>query len=233
MNQNSLSKVQRLKEVLLINLLGELPTIAFGPRLRKLLYRFIFAIIDNSVYIQNGVEFIGTNQIEIGSDVHIFKGVRIDAKGENNKIILEKGVALEKDVTIGALDNTCVQIGEGTFIGPGACIAGPGNITIGKRCLIAAHTGIFSNNHNFADPTKYIVDQGITRQGIVIEDDCWIGHNVTVLDGVTIGEGSVIGAGAVVSKNIPPYSIAVGVPAKVVKKRDAKELVFNYQSSNE
>ncbi|MGJ5673080.1 MAG: acyltransferase [Nostochopsis sp.] len=233
MNQKSLSKVQRIKEVLLINLLGELPTIAFGPSFRRLLYPFIFARIDNSVYIQNGVEFIGTNQIEIGSDVHIFKGVRIDAKGENNKITLKKGVALEKDVTIGALDNTCVQIGEGTFIGPGACIAGSGDVTIGKRCLIAAHTGIFANNHNFADPTKYIVDQGISRQGIVIEDDCWIGHNVTVLDGVTIGEGSVIGAGAVVNQDIPPYSIAVGVPAKVIKKRDVKELVFNSHNPNQ
>ncbi|PLZ44573.1 transferase, partial [Fischerella thermalis WC542] len=56
MNQKSLSKVQRLKEVLLINLLGEIPTIAFGPRLRKLFYRFIFSRIDKSVYIQNGVE---------------------------------------------------------------------------------------------------------------------------------------------------------------------------------
>lgn len=233
MNQKSLSKVQRLKEVLLINLLGEIPTIAFGPRLRKLFYRFIFSRIDKSVYIQNGVEFIGASKIELGSDVHIFKGVRIDVKGEDSRITLEKGVALEKDVTIGALDNTCVQIGEGTFIGPGVCIAGPGDIAIGKRCLIAAHVGIFANNHNFADPTKYIADQGISRQGIVIGDDCWLGHNVTVLDGVTIGEGSVIGAGAVVNRDIPPYSIAVGVPAKVIKKRGMKELVLNQQNVKE
>jgi acetyltransferase-like isoleucine patch superfamily enzyme len=233
MNQKILSKIQRLKEVLLIDLLGEIPKIAFGPSLRKLLYRFIFARIDNSVYIQNGVEFIGTSKIELGSDVHIFKGVRIDARGEDNKITLEKGVALEKDVTIGALDNTCVEIGEGTFIGPGVCIAGPGDITIGKRCLIAAHSGIFANNHNFADPTKCIADQGITRQGIVIEDDCWLGHNVTVLDGVTIGEGSVIGAGAVVNQDIPPFSIAVGVPAKVIKKRGTKELILNQQNVKE
>ncbi|OKH11659.1 transferase [Fischerella major NIES-592] len=233
MNQKSLSKVQRLKEVLLINLLGEIPTIAFGPLLRKLFYRFIFSRIDKSVYIQNGVEFIGASKIEIGSHVHIFKGVRIDVKGEDSRITLEKGVALEKDVTIGALDNTCVQIGEGTFIGPGVCIAGPGDITIGKRCLIAAHAGIFANNHNFADPTKYIADQGISRQGIVIGDDCWLGHNVTVLDGVTIGEGSVIGAGAVVNRDIPPYSIAVGVPAKVIKKRGMKELVLNQQNVKE
>ncbi len=223
--QQSFSKMKRLKEVFLINLLGDIPTIAFGPKLRNTLYRLIFAEIGDSAYIQNGVEFINTSCIEISSGVHIFKGVRLDAKGhENNRICLENNVAIERNVEIGCLINTCIHIAEDTFIGPGVCIMGPGDIKIGKRCLIAAHSGIFANNHNFADPVRYIADQGITRKGIVIEDDCWLGHGVTVLDGVTIGEGSVIGAGAVVSKDIPPFSVAVGVPAKVVKNRVGKQL---------
>ncbi|MBA2748254.1 MAG: acyltransferase, partial [Tatlockia sp.] len=65
-----------------------------------------------------------------------------------------------------------------------------------------------------------------TRQGVVIEDNCWLGYGVKVLDGVTIGEGSVIGAGAVVTKDIPPYSVAVGVPAKVVRSRQPVEKQF-------
>ncbi|RUR75529.1 DapH/DapD/GlmU-related protein [Chlorogloeopsis fritschii PCC 9212] len=227
MNQQQFfDKWQRFKEVLLISLLGAIPTIVFGPKLRNLLYRFIFAEIGVSVYIQNGVEFLGTDCIEIGNGVHIFKGVRINARGhENNRVCLEKGVAIERNVDIGCLDNTSIEIAQDTFIGPGVSITGPGNIKIGKRCLIASHSGIFANNHNFADPLKYIADQGITRQGIVIGDDCWLGHGVTVLDGVTIGEGSVIGAGAVVTKDIPPFSIAVGVPAKVVRKRVSKQLI--------
>jgi acetyltransferase-like isoleucine patch superfamily enzyme len=71
----------------------------------------------------------------------------------------------------------------------------------------------------YTDPDKYIKDQGITAEGITIEDDVWLASNVVVVDGVTIGKGSVVGAGAVVNKSLPPYSVAVGVPAKVVKDR--------------
>ena len=117
-----------------------------------------------------------------------------------------------------------MDIGEETFIGPNVCIGGPGDITIGKRCLIAAHTGIIANNHKFNDLSIAIKDQGVPRKGIVIEDDCWLGHGVTVLDGVTIGRGSVIGAGAVVTRSIPPFSVAVGTPARVIKSRKPQEV---------
>ena len=224
--KKSNSKLQRLLEVLVTGLLGDVPTIALGPKLRKLMYGSILARMGKSIYIQNGVELLGACNIELGDGVHLFKGVRLDAKGnENNQILLAPGVAIERNVDIGALDNTQISIGKGTFIGIGTCIAGPGNITIGQRCLIAAHTGIFANNHNYADPLKYIADQGVTCKGIVIEDDCWLGHSVTVTDGVTIGKGSVIGAGAVVTKDIPAYSIAVGTPAKVIKTRLPQESV--------
>ncbi|QSJ20552.1 acyltransferase [Nostoc sp. UHCC 0702] len=224
------SKLQRLQELVLITLLGDIPTIAFGPKLRNLGYRMIFAQINSPIYIQNGVEFLGADCIEIGKGVYIFKGVRIDAKGhENNRIYLGNGVAIERNVDIGCLEDTYIHIDEETFIGPNVCIAGPGDIKIGKNCMIAAHSGIYANNHNFADPMQLIKHQGITRKGIVIEDDCWLGHGVTVLDGVTIGRGSVIGAGAVVNKDIPPFSVAVGTPARVIKSRIAKDLVTSVE----
>ena len=72
----------------------------------------------------------------------------------------------------------------------------------------------------FSDPEMLIHEQGMIGLGIKIEDDVWIGAGAIILDGVTIGRGSVIGAGAVVTKNIPPYSVAVGVPARVIKKRE-------------
>jgi acetyltransferase-like isoleucine patch superfamily enzyme len=220
------SKWIRLQEVIVTSLLGGLPTIVLGPKLRNLLYRSTFAHIGNTVYIQEDVEFLGTSCIEIGNEVYIFKGVRIDGRGhQNNRISLDNAVAIERNTTIGCLNDSYIQIGQETFIGPDVCIAGPGDIKIGKRCLIASHTGIFANNHNFTDPIEPIKYQGISRKGIAIEDDCWLGHKVTVLDGITIGEGSVIGAGAVVTKDIPPYSVAVGVPARVIKSRIGKKLV--------
>ena len=85
--------------------------------------------------------------------------------------------------------------------------------------MIASHSGIYANNHNFADPNRPICQQGNSYKGIVIEEDSWLGSGVRVLDGVTIGRGSVVGSGAVVTKSLPPYSIAVGVPAKVIGRR--------------
>jgi acetyltransferase-like isoleucine patch superfamily enzyme len=220
-----ISKWERFKELLLITVFGNIPTIFFGVKFRTIFYRAIFARIGSSVYIQDNVEFFGASSIEIGNGVYIFKGVCIDGRGyTNNKICLENGVALERNVNIGALDGTFIHINQNTFIGPGTCIAGPGNIKIGRNCLIAAQSGIFANNHNFADLELPIREQGVTRQGIVIEDDCWLGSGVKVLDGVTIGKGSVIGANSVVTKDIPPFSVAVGVPARVIKKRGGKEL---------
>ena len=71
--------------------------------------------------------------------------------------------------------------------------------------------------HNFNNKEMYIQDQGHTSADIIIEDNCWIAANVTILGGVKISSGSVVGAGAVVTKDIPANSVAIGVPAKVVK----------------
>lgn len=78
---------------------------------------------------------------------------------------------------------------------------------------------IIGANHRFSDVTKLIKEQGVETKGIIIESDVWIGANCCVLDGVTIGRGSVIGAGSIVTKSIPPMSVAVGNPCRVIKQR--------------
>jgi acetyltransferase-like isoleucine patch superfamily enzyme len=127
-------------------------------------------------------------------------------------------------------------IGDDTFIAAGCLIreadlrAGThcsfntgaylqGDITIGDYVRIAPHANIIAMNHNFEDISKPISVQGLSHKGIIIEDDVWIGAGATVLDGVTIGAHSIVGAGAVVTKNVPPYSIAAGNPAKVIRDR--------------
>jgi len=219
----------RLKEVLVITLLGWLPAAALGVALRSKVYRTILKRIGEAVYIQDGVEFLGAQNIEIGDRVYIYRGVRINARQNNCRIWIDNQVALERGVDISGGENCQIEIGERTFIGPYTCIGG-GNVKIGNHCLIAAQTGIIANNHIFADPAQKILDQGETREGIVIEDDCWLGYGVKVLDGVTIGEGSVIGAGAVVTKDIPPYSVAVGVPARTIASRLSTQPVTRRRS---
>lgn len=112
-----------------------------------------------------------------------------------------------------------IEIGDNCSLNPYSILYGHGNLKIGNFVRIAAHTTIIPANHVFADKNLPITRQGTSKKGIVIEDDCWIGAGVTILDGVTIGKGSVIAAGAVVNEDIPPYSIAGGIPAKILKSR--------------
>lgn len=114
------------------------------------------------------------------------------------------------------------ELGEDSYIGCNAVIGAGGGIKIGSHVRIGQSVNFHAENHNFADPRRLIRDQGVTYQGIVIEDDVWIGSKVTVLDGVTIGKGAVIGAGAVITRSIPAYAIAIGVPGKVVGWRKAQ-----------
>ncbi len=216
----SSSKFRRLWEVLTTTLTGSIPDLFGGARVRSLVYSTILKKLGASTYIQSGVELLGGWAITLESSVSLFNGVRIDARGPDNEVYIGSDTSLQRGVEIRALKRSRVHLGQRVFIGSCTYLAGPGNIEIGDNCSIAAHCGIFANQHKFDDPTLGPNDQGLTWQGIVIEKNCWIGHGVSILDGVTIGEGSVIGAGAVVTQTIPSYSIAVGVPAKVIKRRD-------------
>lgn len=112
-----------------------------------------------------------------------------------------------------------IKIGDNCSINSFCHISGNGGVEIGNDVRIATQCVIISANHNFGATDIPITFQGETAEKIVIEDDCWLGAGVKVLAGVKIGKGSVIGAGSVVNKDIPPYSVAIGVPAKVIKSR--------------
>lgn len=90
---------------------------------------------------------------------------------------------------------------------------------IGKNVMFGPKCSLFAENHNFSDTETDIKSQGVNQKGIKIEDDCWIGSNVIILDGVTIGRGSVIGAGTVVTKDIPTGSVVVDKREKMFKYR--------------
>jgi acetyltransferase-like isoleucine patch superfamily enzyme len=110
-------------------------------------------------------------------------------------------------------------IGENSFIGCNAVIGAGGGILIGDDVLIAPNATLISEEHRFSQIGILIREQGVSRREITIGDNVWIGAGVKILAGVTIGNGVVIGAGAVVTRNVPPESVAVGVPAKVIRSR--------------
>ena len=113
-----------------------------------------------------------------------------------------------------------VEIGHHCQFGPYVSMnAGGSSITVGNRVGISHLTTIFAGQHVFDDPARPIFEQGTTHEGVTIEDDCWIGAKSVILDGVTIGHGSVVGAGAVVTESLPPLSIAVGIPARIIRRR--------------
>lgn len=112
-----------------------------------------------------------------------------------------------------------LQVGNNSNIGPYCYIGCSGLIRIGNNVMMSPRVSIYAENHVFDDADVPMKDQGVNRQTVVIEDDCWIAANSVILAGVTIGKGCVIAAGSVVTKDIPPYSIAAGVPARVIKQR--------------
>jgi acetyltransferase-like isoleucine patch superfamily enzyme len=117
------------------------------------------------------------------------------------------------------------EIGEGLVVGDNSnigayCYIGcSGFIQIGNNVMMSPRVSLYAENHNYAEVTRTMKEQGVTREYIIIEDDCWIASHAVVVAGVTIGRGSIIGAGTVVTKDVPPYSIVAGVPGRVVRSR--------------
>lgn len=112
-----------------------------------------------------------------------------------------------------------IEIASRSSLNQGVIIDGSGGVKIGHGVRIAPYVCINTADHNFSDPEIFIYQQGFKVAPVTIEDDVWIGAATQINKGVTIGKGAVIGSGSVVTRDIPPYSIAVGVPCRVVGAR--------------
>ncbi|MEU0093306.1 acyltransferase [Kribbella sp. NPDC006257] len=124
----------------------------------------------------------------------------------------------EPNVWITVGDEAKVRIGEGTFLNVAVMVAALELVEIGSHCMLANGCFVTDANHRFNDPDRPVPWQGFDSKGPTrIGDNVWLGANVVVTSGVTIGERCVIGANSVVTQDIPPYSVAAGAPAKVLR----------------
>jgi len=120
-----------------------------------------------------------------------------------------------------------IDVGDDTMIGYHSHIMAIGHLKIGKHVLIADKVYISDNMHSFEDVGKPIMEQGLTHRPVEIEDEVWLGENVCVLPGVRIGRHSVVGCNSVVTKDIPPYCVAAGAPAKIIRRYDSTTRQWN------
>jgi acetyltransferase-like isoleucine patch superfamily enzyme len=196
--------------------LAELP---LGPYKDK---RILLRYLGDRPYISPLAQVSCAN-LQLGPKCFIDDFVTIYAHPQaQGAIHLERNVHLYRwsIIELGNGSGT-LRIGANTYLQAG-CVLNPfiSNITIGANCMIATRCVFMPYQHGHADPNLPMREQPLTSRGdIVIEDDVWLGAQVCVMDGVVIGKGAIVGAGAVVTKDVPPNTLAVGVPARVIRQR--------------
>ena len=170
-----------------------------------------------------GVRFQHLGRIRFGKWLKVGDYARFSGLGAG-------GLTLGDSVSIGAFSQVIVstslaepgkyiKLGHRVGIGEFAYLGGGGGLSIGDDCIIGQYFSCHPENHLHADYQALIRLQGVTRQGISIGPNCWIGSKVTVLDGVMIGAGCVVAAGAVVTRSVPAGSVVAGVPARIIASR--------------
>lgn len=199
-------------------MLGWVPSF-IGLGLRALFYRLILKM-NGWAAIENGVRLRFANYIRLGHGVFLDQGVYLHACPNGIEIgsrtIVMHGAVLHV-YNFRNIPHSGIQIGEDSLIGEYTVIRGQGGVKIGNRVYTSPFSQIIAVNHVFHDPDRPFVEQGITAEGIVIEDDVWIGAGAIVTDGVRVGKGAVIAAGAVVTRDVPPHTVVGGVPARPIK----------------
>jgi len=150
--------------------------------------------------------------VDLGSDVEIEAGVVI-GPGPGT-VHVGNGCTLDVGVVLAPWRGS-ISLDRRVFLGPYTVIYGHGGVTIGEQTLVSMHCRIMSSNHTVPAPGTDIRSQPDILQPTRIGRDVWLGAGVTVLGGVRIGDGCVVGAGAVVSRDLPPNTISMGVPAEV------------------
>ncbi|MDF1514222.1 MAG: acyltransferase [Anaerolineae bacterium] len=198
---------------------GWIPT-PVGMAVRAVAYKLMLHMEGLSA-IESNVRLRFANHIHLGRGVYLDQHTYLHACPNGIEIgantLVMHGAVLHV-YNFRDIPHAGIRIGSDSLIGEYSVIRGQGGVTIGNRVYTSPMVQIIAVNHVFDDPDRPFIDQGITAQGIVIEDDVWIGASAVITDGVRIGKGAVIGAGAVVTRNVEPHTVVGGVPARVIRK---------------
>lgn len=186
--------------------------------------RLFLKEVHGMLLIGKGVQITHGKHIRCGKNVKFedfseIHGLCSDGLNFGDYVTISRGVMIRPSSYYGGDYGIGLTMGENSSIGPYGYVGCSGKITIGKNVMFGPKCSLFAENHIFSDTEKDIKSQGVAQKGIIVEDDCWIGSNVTILDGVTIGKGSVIGAGTLVTKDIPAGSVVVDKREKMIRER--------------
>jgi acetyltransferase-like isoleucine patch superfamily enzyme len=205
----------------LVQLLSQWVPGAIGLVLRKLLYPRLLGACGRNVVFGQHVVLRHPHKIRIGDDVVIDDHCLIDAKGDTNTgIDIASGVFIGRN-TILSCKNGDIVIGPGANIGFNCELFSAARVELGAHALLAAYCYIIGGDHDWKDAGRPVLEQGRRAHGVSVGRGAWLGAGVKVLDGTSVGDDAIVGAGAVVTADIPARAIAVGLPARVVRSRDA------------
>jgi acetyltransferase-like isoleucine patch superfamily enzyme len=193
---------------------------AVGLVLRKALYPLLLGRCGRNVIFGQNVVLRHPHKIEIADDVVIDDNCLVDAKGEANRgIRIGRGVFIGRN-TILSCKNGDIEIEDGANIGFNCEIFSASRVSVGPGALIAAYCYVIGGDHELTDAARPAIEQGRRSVGVRVGAGAWLGAGAKILDGVSIGARAVVGAGAVVRDSVPDAATAVGVPARIVSRRD-------------
>ncbi|HXW03706.1 MAG TPA: DapH/DapD/GlmU-related protein [Vicinamibacterales bacterium] len=193
---------------------------ALGLALRKVLYPLLLGACGRNVVFGQNVVLRHPHKIRLRDNVVVDDNCLLDAKGADNRgITIGSGVFIGRN-TIVSCKNGDIVIEDGANVGFNCELFSASSVRIGANTLIAAYCYVIGGDHDLSDASRPVLEQTRTSAGVAIGAGAWLGAGAKVLDGVQIGDGAVVGAGAVVRADVPPWTIAVGVPAKVVGQRN-------------
>jgi acetyltransferase-like isoleucine patch superfamily enzyme len=196
---------------------------AIGLFLRSKLYPFLLGKVGKGVNFGVNITFRHPHKIYLGDYVTIDDNCVLDARGsENRGIVMENSVFVGRNSSL-VCKNGDIYVGENVSIGISSYIFSANIVQLGSGTRMASYSILNGGTHAIRRTDIPFWQQQRTGKGIVIENNVWLGTNTKVLDGVKVGHDAITGAGAVVNAEIPPFALAVGIPAKVIRDRRSHE----------